>query len=156
LTSNEDAKVAAQAALKWTAALRCHRARLAPAQPSCPPSDSDQALTDSDLAALNNVLQAVVAERIHLQELWEQAVSAHKTLLQQRGELMADYQNKQSTFKPDHPDMLRLTAQINQIDQEIKSDVIKQSPLKTHYEAMLQQEVLLSVVTDCAARVSRL
>jgi succinoglycan biosynthesis transport protein ExoP len=58
--------------------------------------------------------------------------------------LMADYQQKLSTFKPDYPDMLRLKAQMNQIDQEIKSqaDVIKQS-LKAHYDSALQQEVLL-------------
>jgi capsular exopolysaccharide synthesis family protein len=57
---------------------------------------------------------------------------------------MVDYQNKLSTFKPDYPDMLKLKAQINEIDREIKSeaDVIKQS-LKAHYESTLQQEALL-------------
>ena len=110
--------------------------------------ESDQSLADFDLAALNAALQAVVAERIHAQEMWEQANnskdiglpqiledSAIKSLRTQRAALMADYQNKLSTFKPDYPDMLRLKAQMNQIDQEIKSeaDVIKQS-LKAHYE----------------------
>ena len=62
---------------------------------------------------------------------------------------MADYQNKLSTFKPAYPDMLRLKAQIDQIDQEIKSavDVIKQS-LKARYESALQQEVLLKKKMD--------
>jgi uncharacterized protein involved in exopolysaccharide biosynthesis len=114
-----------------------------------------QSLADSDLAALNAALQAVVAERIHAQELWEQANnskelpqiledSAIKTLRGQRAALMADYQHKLSTFKPDDPDMLRLKAQIDQIDREIKSeaDVIKQS-LKAHYESALRQETLL-------------
>ena len=32
-----------------------------------------KSLADSDLAALNAALQKVVAERIHAQELWEQA-----------------------------------------------------------------------------------
>jgi polysaccharide biosynthesis transport protein len=119
--------------------------------------DSGQSLADSDLAALNSALQAVVAERIHAQEMWEQANTskeiglpqfledgAIKTLRQQRAALMAEYQNKLSTFKADYPDMVRLKAQMNQIDQEIKSeaDVIKQS-LKAHYESALQQEVLL-------------
>src|SRR5262249_16050563 len=47
-------------------------------------------------------------------------------------------------FKPDYPDMLRLKAQMNQVDQEIKSaaEVIKQS-LKAHYEAASEQEALL-------------
>jgi capsular exopolysaccharide synthesis family protein len=119
--------------------------------------EANLSLADSDLVALNTALQVVVTERIHAQELWEQANnskelglpqilgdSAVNTLRGQRAALMADYQNKLSTFKPDYPDMLRLKAQINQIDQEINSaaGVIKQS-LKAHYESALQQEVLL-------------
>ncbi len=121
-----------------------------------------QSLSDSDLAALNAALQKVIEERIHAQELWEEANnskeiglpqllqdSAIATLRGQRAALMADYQNKLSTFNPDYPDMLRLKAQMNQIDQEIKSeaDVIKQS-LKAHYESALQQEVLLKKKMD--------
>jgi capsular exopolysaccharide synthesis family protein len=124
--------------------------------------ESGQSLADSDLAALNGALQAVVAERIHAQEMWEQANSSKeiglpqiledgsiKQLRGQRVVLMAEYQNKLSTFKPDYPDMLRLKAQMNQIDQEIKSeaDVIKQS-LKAHYDSALQQEVLLKNKMD--------
>jgi capsular exopolysaccharide synthesis family protein len=124
--------------------------------------ESGQSLTDSDLAALNAALQAVVNERIHAQELWEQANSTKDiglpqlledksimALRAQRVTLMAEYQNKLSTFKPDYPDMLRLKAQMNQIDQELKSeaDVIKQS-LKSHYEAALQQETLLKNKMD--------
>ena len=123
---------------------------------------SKQSLVDSDLAALNTVLQKVVAERIHAQEHWEQANdsvgiglpqilddTAIKALRGQRAVLMADYQNKLSTFKPAYPDMLKLKAQIDQIDQEIKSavDVIKKS-LKARYESALQQEVLLKKKMD--------
>jgi capsular exopolysaccharide synthesis family protein len=124
--------------------------------------DRDQSLAESDLAALNTALEAVVAERIHAQELWQQANNskdlglpqiledgAIKTLRGQRAALMADYQNKLSTFKPDYPDMLRLKAQINQIDQEVKAeaDVIKQS-LKARYESALEQETLLKNKMD--------
>jgi succinoglycan biosynthesis transport protein ExoP len=120
--------------------------------------EAAQSLADSDLTALNNALQGVVTERIHAQELWEQANNskdelglpqilddgAIKALRQQRAGLMADYQNKLSTFKPDYPDMRRLKAQINEIDREIKSaaNVIKQS-LKAHYESAVEQEALL-------------
>ena len=97
------------------------------------------------------------AERIYAQNLWEQANnskdiglpqiledSAIKALRQQHAVLMADYQNKLSTFKPAYPDMLRLKAQIDQISTEINNAaaVIKQS-LKARYEFALQQEVLL-------------
>ena len=121
-----------------------------------------QSLEDSDLAALNKALQTVVAERIHAQQLSEQANAstglglpqiledkAITALNQQRAILMAEYQNKLSTFKPAYPDMQRLKAQIDQIGQEIKSaaDVIKQS-LKARYEAALEQEVLLKKKMD--------
>ena len=124
--------------------------------------ESTQSLADSNLAALNGALQQVVTERIHAQELWEQASnskelalpqllddSAIKTLRGQRAVLMVDYQNKLSTFKPDYPDMLKIKAQINQIDQEIKSqaEIIKQS-LKAHYESALEQETLLKNKMD--------
>jgi capsular exopolysaccharide synthesis family protein len=125
--------------------------------------DSKEAsLADSDLAALNAALEGVVTERIRAQELWEQASNskelglpqiledgAIKALRGQRAVLMADYQNKLSTFKPDYPDMVRLKAQINGIDQEVKSeaDVIKQA-LKARYDAALQHETLLKQKMD--------
>ena len=123
---------------------------------------ASQSLAEFDLAALNAALQQVVTERIHAQQLWEQANnskdlglpqllddSAIKALRGQRAALLVDYQNKLSTFKPDYPDMLKLKAQISQIEQEIKSqaDIIKQS-LKSHYEATMQQETLLKNKMD--------
>jgi capsular exopolysaccharide synthesis family protein len=124
--------------------------------------ESKGSLADSDLTALNNALQKVVAERIYAQNLSEQANSsgdiglpqiledvAIKALRQQRAALMAEYQNKLSTFKPAYPDMLRLKAQIDGMSAEIKSaaDVIKHS-LKARYEAALQQEVLIKNKMD--------
>ncbi len=124
--------------------------------------ESKESLADSDLAALNAALQKVVAERIYAQEQWEQADNSEglglpqllddtaiKALRTQRAALVADYQNKLSTFKPAYPDMMRLKAQIDQIGQEIKSaaDVIKQS-LKARYESALQQETLLKKKMD--------
>ncbi len=129
---------------------------------SANPKESKESLADSDLAALNKALQTIITERIHAQELWEQANESSglglpqiledmtiKSLRQQRAALMAEYQNKLSTFKPAYPDMQRLKAQIDQIGQEIKSavDVIKQS-LKARYESALQQEALLKKKMD--------
>src|SRR5262249_20570692 len=124
--------------------------------------ESKGSLADSDLTALNEALQKVIAERIYAQNLWEQANnssdiglpqiledSAIKALRGQRAALMADYQNKLSTFKPAYPDMLRLKAQMDGLSAEIKgaADVIKHS-LKARYEAALQQEVLLKNKMD--------
>jgi capsular exopolysaccharide synthesis family protein len=124
--------------------------------------DTKQSLADSDLAALNGALQKTLTERIHAQELYEQANAnnglglpqvledgAIRALTQQHATLMIEYQNKLSTFKPDYPDMLKLKAQMSQIDHEIKSavDIIKQS-LKARYDAALQQEALLKQKMD--------
>src|SRR5262249_17807913 len=75
--------------------------------------ESKGSLADSDLAALNAALQKVTTERIYAQNLWEQANnssdiglpqiiedSAIRGLRGQHAALMADYQNKLSTFKP--------------------------------------------------------
>src|SRR6516225_7494453 len=80
-------------------------------------NESGQSLADSNLAALNGALQTVMTERIHSQEIWEQANGTNELALPQilgdgaisalRGQkaaLMVDYQNKLSAFKPDYPD----------------------------------------------------
>ena len=63
--STADTQVAAQAVLKWKAALKraaTLRAQLAPAQPSCPRPD----LAQADWDAANHALRGVVAERLTL------------------------------------------------------------------------------------------
>ena len=119
--------------------------------------ESKMSLADSNLVALNQALQGVRAQRIHSQQLWEQAKD-HKgmslpqfmndksieTLRAQRTALTIDYQNKLGQFKPAYPDMRKLKAQIDQIDQELvaATDFIRQS-LRAQYEAALNQEKLL-------------
>lgn len=120
-------------------------------------ADNNKSLADSDLRALNDSLQQVRAQRIHYEELWQQAKDSNGMALPQflndnsiaklraqRADLMVEYQNKLKIFKPAYPDMRKLKAQIDQIDNEIKSavGVIKQS-LKAQYEAARAQEKLL-------------
>lgn len=121
-----------------------------------------QSIAESDLAALNGALQRAVAQRIDAQELWEQANSTNglalpqvlqdksiQLLLQERVTLASEYQNKLATFTPAYPDMLKLKAQIDAINREIKSavDIVKQS-LKAQYDSMLQEEALLKKKID--------
>src|SRR5262249_43011089 len=132
------------------------------AAPSGDKDASRQSLAESDLAALNAALQKVVMDRIHAEQLWEQANKTNglglpqilddkaiQVLLQQRAALTSEYQNKLSMFTPAYPDMRKLKAQIDQINQEIKSatDVIKDS-LKARHEAALQQEGMLKNKMD--------
>ena len=49
--------------------------------------------------------------------------SSIQALRARRASLMADYQEKLSTFKPAYPDMVKLKALIDQIDHEINSVV---------------------------------
>jgi succinoglycan biosynthesis transport protein ExoP len=117
-------------------------------------AEGKQSLADSDLAALNEGLQKAVMDRIRAQEMWEQAEASKglalpqilqdasiQKLRDQRAVLMGSYQDKLSTFKPAYPDMVKLKAQIDQIDQEINAaaQIIKDS-LKSAYAAALQNE----------------
>jgi succinoglycan biosynthesis transport protein ExoP len=124
--------------------------------------DGKQSLADADVTAANEALQKSVSERIAAQQLWDQANQTRGMALPQvladggiqalrtkRASLMADYQERLSKFKPAYPDMLRLKAQIDQIDHEVNSavSVIKQS-LKARYESAVEQENLLRKQVD--------
>jgi capsular exopolysaccharide synthesis family protein len=130
--------------------------------------DGKHSVADADLDSLLGQLQKMTALRITAQEQWEQAEksdglalpqvlndSAIGTLRAQRVALMTEYQNKLSTFKPAYPDMLRLKAQIDQVEKEIASAVrvIKDS-LRAAYEAARdQEEVLKEQVQKAKAKV---
>jgi len=120
-------------------------------------ADGKQSVADADLDALISELQKISTARIAAQEQWEQAESsdglglpqvlgdaAINALRSQRVALATDYQNKLATFKPAYPDMLRLKAQIDQVDREIKGAVrvIKDS-LRARYESIRDQEEML-------------
>jgi succinoglycan biosynthesis transport protein ExoP len=120
-------------------------------------SKDQSPLADSDLVSLNSALQQVRTERIRAEEQWEQASKTKELVLPQvlndksigalrdkRALLVADYQEKLATFKPDYPDMRRLKAQIAQFDAEIERAVtVIKGSLKSHYESLRQQEELL-------------
>ena len=122
-------------------------------------------LADSDLTSLYGELQKVRTERIRAEELWAQAAKnkglglpqilndkSIQALRERRAVLMSEYQQKLPLFKPDYPDMLKIKAQIDQVDRDIQSaaGAIKES-LKTSYESLLQQEILLQKNIDQAA-----
>lgn len=119
--------------------------------------DGKLSLADSDLSALTEALQKTTMERIRAQEQWQQANAVDglalpqilddrsvQMLRERRIALQSAYQEKLATFMPAYPDMRRLKAQIDQIDNDIQSaaDVIKLS-LKAKFESSMQQETLL-------------
>lgn len=124
--------------------------------------DATQSLSDSDLTSLNASLQKAVTDRIHAQEQWEQARDVKglavpqllgdpsiQALRARRATMMADYQEKLSTFKPAYPDMVKLKVQIDQIDGQINAsaELIRKS-LKARYESARQEEEVLKRKID--------
>ena len=91
------------------------------------PGDTNS-LQGASLIALNSALAAATARRIQAQGDYQQAQlsgsSADVTagtapLRQAKAALEAEYQDKLTLLKPDHPDMLSLKARMTEIDRQI-------------------------------------
>jgi capsular exopolysaccharide synthesis family protein len=66
-------------------------------------------------------------------------------LKNRRTELVTQYQEKLRIFKPDYPAMLQIQSQIDEMDQQLRSETgrIKQS-IRSEYESALNTEALLA------------
>ena len=85
-------------------------------------------LQGESLIALNKALADATARRVAAEGAYRSALASGPTtevtastqaLRQQRAALQADYQQKRTFMKPDHPDMLSLQAQIAELDKAI-------------------------------------
>ena len=121
--------------------------------------DADGTLPEQNLGALNAALAKAKEERIRAQSKWVQAQSSVgmvtfgetgsnsivRVLMESRSELMADYQNKLSQFKPAYPAMLQLKAQIDETDKQIAQEVANiKSAIRAEYEAAQQNETMIA------------
>ena len=111
-------------------------------------------VAESNLAAANVALGALIAERIKNEQLWRQAQNASginvpqilsnkaiEELRSRRGQLAAEYQEKSETFRADYPAMTQLSNKIKEIDHQIGVEVNNiKSSLKAAYNASLSQE----------------
>jgi succinoglycan biosynthesis transport protein ExoP len=88
-------------------------------------------LQGASLVALNQALSDAQTKRIAAEQAYRQARTSGTTaetnestlaLRQQRATLEADYQDKLSTFKADYPEMVRLRARINALEQQINEE----------------------------------
>lgn len=124
--------------------------------------DDRQSLKGSDLAAINTKLLEVRNERIRLEGLWKQAQTSKGFGLVQimdnptiqenrklRAQLAADYQQKLGLYKPAFPAMVRLKAQIRELDAQAEEAInaIKLS-IKAQYDAAKNEEAMLSQQVD--------
>ncbi len=93
-----------------------------------------ESLPSRNLAALNASLASATAARVAAQERWEQARNANlmslpevlenpavQRLSEERAKLSSEYEQKSSTYQADYPEMVRLRAQIDEIDSQIQS-----------------------------------
>jgi succinoglycan biosynthesis transport protein ExoP len=113
-----------------------------------------QSLTSNNLVALNSALARVRAERIAAEERWRSArgsalmslpqVLANPTiqrLTEQRALLDAEYQQKGQLYQPDYPEMVRLRAQIQEADDQIRTIAGNiRTSIQREYETVAAQE----------------
>ncbi|MFZ5672254.1 MAG: GumC family protein [Pseudomonadota bacterium] len=120
--------------------------------------DDRQSLKGNDLASINAKLMDARNERIRVEQLWLQAQKAGGLGLTQilgdptiqenrklRSQLAADYQQKLGLYKPAFPAMVRLKAQIQELDDQAKlaATAIKAS-IKAQFEAAKSAEAELA------------
>jgi polysaccharide biosynthesis transport protein len=93
-------------------------------------SDAGSLQGDS-LVALNSALATATARRVAAEGAYRSALGTGPTsdvttstqlLRQQRASLAAEYEQKRTFLKPDHPDMLSLKAQMDELDRQIASE----------------------------------
>jgi len=124
--------------------------------------DDRQSLKGSDLALINTKLLEARNDRIRLEGMWKQAQTTKGFGLTQimdnptiqenrklRAELAAQYQQKLGLYKPAFPAMLRLKAQIKELDAQAQEaiDAIKLS-IKAQYDAAKTEEAMLAQQVD--------
>ena len=91
-----------------------------------PPSDASS-LQGESLIALNQALAQATARRVQAEGAYRQAqlagvadaTQATQGLRETRAALEAEYQDKRTLMKPDHPDMLSLRSRIDELDRQI-------------------------------------
>jgi succinoglycan biosynthesis transport protein ExoP len=96
-----------------------------------PAGGDSGSLQGESLIALNKALADATARRVSAEGAYRGALATGPTaevaastqaLQQQRATLEADYQQKRTFMKPDHPDMLSIRAQIAELDKAIAGE----------------------------------
>jgi succinoglycan biosynthesis transport protein ExoP len=133
--------------------------------PDGKPSGGDAgSLQGETLIALNKALADATARRVQAEGAYRQALATGPTsdvtistipLRQQLATLQAEYQQKRTFMKPEHPEMLSLKAQIDELGKQIAGTTAQMSSGRTNslsadYRAALSAEHALQ------ARVNQL
>jgi capsular exopolysaccharide synthesis family protein len=106
-----------------------------------PASGDANSLQGESLITLNKALADATARRVAAEGAYRQALATGPTsevtastqaLRQQRAALQADYQQKRTFMKPDHPEMQSLQAQINELDKAIARESSQMSSARNN------------------------
>lgn len=120
-----------------------------------------QSLASNNLVALNSALASARAARVAAEEKWRSARSTPlmtlpevlqnpsiQRLTEQRAQLDSEYQQKLSVYQEDYPEMVRLRAQITEVDGQIqalasniRSSIQSQYVIAANQERSLQGQV---------------
>lgn len=113
-----------------------------------------QSLASNNLVALNSALATARAARVAAEEKWRSARTNQlmtlpevlqnpsiQRLTEQRAQLDSEYQQKLSVYQEDYPEMVRLRAQINEVDGQIQSLAANiRSSIQNQYVVAANQE----------------
>jgi succinoglycan biosynthesis transport protein ExoP len=100
------------------------------------PAGDTNSLQGESLIALNRALADATARRVAAEGAYRQGVSVGATadvtastqaLRQSRAALEAEYQDKRTLMKPDHPDMLSLRSRIDELNRQIDRETSQAS-----------------------------
>jgi GumC protein len=119
-------------------------------------------LPAQNLAELNALLATAQNARIKAEAAWREAERGSGTalpqvlssplvqsLMQTRAQLSADYQQKLATYKPDYPEMQRLSSQIAESGRQITAEVARiRASIESEYDTASRQERMLEQRID--------
>lgn len=115
-------------------------------------------LQGESLVALNGALGSATAKRMQAESAYREGTAVGATtdvtastagLRSTRAGLQAEYQQKRAFMKPDHPEMLSLQSQINEIDRQIvressQASFSRNNSLQSEYRSAAASERALS------------
>ena len=127
-------------------------------------TDGGTSLQSESLLALNQALAAATARRVATEGAYRSALSSGPTsevntstqaLRQAQAALEAEYQEKRTLMKPDHPDMISLRSRIDELNRQISRETAQVSGGRNNSLAQ-EYRGALSAESALQSRVSSL
>ena len=127
-------------------------------------SGDTSSLQGQSLVQLNQALAQATAQRVAAEGAYRQALATGPTsdvtqstlaLQQQLAQLQADYQQKRTFMKPDHPDMVSLRSQIDELQRQIAKEQAQVTSGRTN-TLLAQYRAALSAENALRTRVGEL